>query len=94
VRALYALEGPSPRDLDQHDIEYEVERLLLDIEEDRLTQRSDYTQDALGEAERAGDRASIDRLLLELRQLNETRRSLDRRRDQTRYLTRQLAGRT
>ncbi len=94
VRALYALEGPSPRDLDQHDIEYEIERLLLDIEDDRLTQRSDYTQDALGEAERAGDRPAIDRLLLELRQLNETRRSLDRRRDQTRYLTRQLAGRT
>jgi hypothetical protein len=36
----------------------------------------------------------MDRLLLELRQLNEARKSLDRRRDQTRYLTRQLAGRT
>jgi DNA primase len=94
ARALYALDGPSPRDLDQGDVDYEIERLLLDLEEDRLEQRRDFTQEALGEAERAGDRETMDRLLLELRQLNEARKSLDRRRDQTRYLTRQLAGRT
>jgi DNA primase len=93
-RALYALDGPSPRDLDEGDVDYEIERLLLDLEEDRLDQRRDFTQEALGEAEREGDRESLDRLLLELRQLNESRKSLDRRRDQTRYLTRQLAGRT
>ena len=93
VRALYALDGPSPRDLDQHDVDYVIDNLLLDLEEDRLSHRTEFTQDALGEAERDGDRPSIDRLLLELRQLNESRRSLDRRRDQTRYLTRQLAGR-
>jgi hypothetical protein len=75
-------------------VDYEIERLLLDLEEDRLEQRRDFTQEALGEAERAGDRETMDRLLLELRQLNESRKSLDRRRDQTRYLTRQLAGRT
>ncbi len=93
VRALYALDGPSPRDLDQGDVDYVIDNLLLDLEEDRLSHRTEFTQDALGEAERDGDRPSIDRLLLELRQLNESRRSLDRRRDQTRYLTRQLAGR-
>jgi DNA primase len=92
--ALYALDGPSPRELDQGDVDYEFERLLLDLEEDGLEQRHDYTQEALAEAERAADRVSVDRLLLELRLLNEARRSLDRRRDQTRYLGRQLAGRT
>ncbi|HEY0444397.1 MAG TPA: CHC2 zinc finger domain-containing protein [Candidatus Limnocylindrales bacterium] len=93
ARALYALDGPSPRDLDQRDIDYEVERLLLDLEEDRFEQRRDFTQEALGEAERAGDRETIDRLLGELRLLNETRRSLDRRRDDTRYFNRPLASR-
>jgi DNA primase len=92
--ALYALDGPSPRELPQSDIDYEIERLLLDLEEDGLEQRRDYTQEALAEAERAADRETVDRLLLELRLLNENRRSLDRRRDQTRYLGRQLAGRT
>ena len=94
VRALYALDGPSPRDLDRPEVDYEIERLLLDLEEDGLEQRHDYTQEALAEAERAADRPTVDRLLLELRLLNEARRSLDRRRDQTRYLGRQLAGRT
>jgi DNA primase len=94
VRALYAMDGPSPHDLDQADVDYEIERLLLDLEEDGLEQRHDYTQEALAEAERAADRPTVDRLLLELRLLNEKRRSLDRRRDQTRYLGRQLAGRT
>jgi DNA primase len=94
VRALYAMDGPSPHDLDQADVDYEIERLLLDLEEDGLEQRHDYTQEALAEAERAADRPTVDRLLLELRFLNEARRSLDRRRDQTRYLGRQLAGRT
>jgi DNA primase len=92
--ALYALDGPSPRELDQKDVDYEIERLLLDLEEDGLEQRHDYTQEALAEAERAADREAADRLLLELRLLNDQRRSLDRRRDQTRYLGRQLAGRT
>jgi hypothetical protein len=38
------------------------------------------------EAERAGDRDAIGRLMLERRQINEMRLSLDRRRDQTRLL--------
>ena len=91
ARALYAMDGPSSRDLQQSDVDYEIERLLLDLEEDQLSQRTEFTQEALGEAEREADRPAIDRLLLDLRQLNETRRSLDRRRDQTRYFSRQLA---
>jgi hypothetical protein len=94
ARALYALDGPSPRDLDQDDVEYVIDNLLLDLEEDGLDQRAEFTRNALADAERAADRESIDRLLLELRQLNERRRSLDRRRDQTRYLARQVAART
>jgi DNA primase len=91
ARALYAIDTPSPRDLDEDDVEYEVERLLLDIEEDQLTQRAEFTQDALAEAERNHDRPTIDQLLLEVRQVHEARRSLDRRRDQTRKFTRELA---
>ena len=91
ARALYAMDGPSSRDLQQSDVDYEIERLLLDLEEDQLSQRTEFTQEALGEAERDADRPAIDRLLLDLRQLNETRRSLDRRREQTRYFARQLA---
>ena len=49
-------------------------------------ERSDYNEAAQGEAERAGDRDAIGRLMLERRQINEARRSLDRRRDQTRLL--------
>jgi hypothetical protein len=91
ARALYAIDSPSPRDLDQDDVDYEVERLLLDLEEDQLAQRAEFTQDALAEAERNHDRPAIDRLLLEVRQVHEARRSLDRRRDQTRKFTRELA---
>jgi hypothetical protein len=91
ARALYAIDSPSPRDLDQDDVDYEIDRLLLDIEEDQLTQRAEFTQDALAEAERNHDRPAIDRLVLEVRQVHEARRSLDRRRDQTRKFTRELA---
>jgi DNA primase len=86
ARALYAKAGPDPRTLDAARLEYEVERLLLELEDDRLRERSDYNEAAQGEAERAGDADAIDRLLLERRQINEARRSLDRRRDQTRLL--------
>ena len=93
ARALYALDGPSPRDLDDHDVGYQIENLLLDLEVDRLEQRSEFSRNALAEAERSGDRPLIDQLLGELRLMNESRRSLDRRRDQTRYLARQLVAR-
>lgn len=86
ARALYAKSGPDARGLDPAHLDYEITRLLLELEDDQLRERSDYNEAAQGEAERAGDRESIDRLMLERRQINEARLSLDRRRDQTRLL--------
>jgi DNA primase len=84
ARALYAKSGPDPRTLDAHHLDYEINRLLLELEDDRLRERSEYNEAAQGEAERAGDAEATARLELEGRQINEARRSLDRRRDQTR----------
>jgi DNA primase len=84
ARALYAKSGPDPRSLDARHLDYEIDRLLLELEDDRLRERSEYNEAAQGEAERAGDAEAIARLELEGRQINEARRSLDRRRDQTR----------
>ncbi len=67
--------------------------MLHDLAFHSIDPRAVYPGDAHPEAVGGGPRPAIDRLLLELRQLNEGRRSIDRRRDQTRYLTRQLAGR-
>ena len=78
--------GPDARGLDPAHLDYEVTRLLLELEDDQLRDRSDYNEAAQGEAERAGDREAIARLMLERRQINEARLSLDRRRDQTRLL--------
>ena len=86
ARALYAKEGPDARGLDPAHLDYEITRLLLDLEDDQLRERSDYNEAAQGEAERADDRDAISRLMLERRQINEARLSLDRRRDQTRLL--------
>jgi DNA primase len=86
ARALYAKPGPDPRELEPQQLDYEVTRLLIELEDDVLRERSDYNEAAQGEAERAGDRDAIARLLLERRQINESRLSLDRRRDQTRLL--------
>jgi DNA primase len=92
ARALYAKPGPDPRSLDPRQLAYEVTRLLLELEDDQLRERSDYNEAATAEAERAGDTDSIARLLLERRQINEARRSLDRRRDDTRLLARPIAA--
>ena len=86
ARALYAKPGPGARELDPARLDYEVSRLLIELEDDSLRERSDYNEAAQGEAERAGDREAIGRLMLERRQINEMRLSLDRRRDQTRLL--------
>jgi DNA primase len=86
ARALYAKPGPDPRELESQQLDYEITRLLIELEDDVLRERSDYNEAAQGEAERAGDREAIGRLLLERRQINEARLSLDRRRDQTRLL--------
>ncbi len=86
ARALVAKPGPDPRGLDASQLDYEVSRLQLELEHDVLHERSDYNEAAQGEAERAGDREASARLMLERRQINEARLSLDRRRDQTRLL--------
>jgi len=87
ARALVASPGPDLRELAPSEVDYEVTRLLIEIEDDLLRERSDYNEAAQGEAERAADREAIERLMLERRQINEMRLSLDRRRDQTRLLT-------
>ena len=92
ARALYAKAGPEPRTLTARQLAYEVTRLLLELEDDRLRERSDYNEAATAEAERANDTESIARLTLERRQINEARRSLDRRRDETRMLARPVVA--
>ena len=92
ARALYAKGGPDPRGLEPRQLAYEIVRLLLELEDDQLRERSDYNEAAQAEAERDGDTDSIERLLLERRQINEARRSLDRRRDETRLLARPEAA--
>ncbi len=86
AQAVLAQDRPAPE-------AREIDRLLLDLEDDRVRERSDYNESALAEAERAGDKASIDRLLAERRLINDTRRSIDRRREDTRLLARPVAGR-
>ncbi len=85
AQAVIAMPSPDPDPR-------EVNGLLLDLEQMQLRARSDYNESALSEAERAGDREAVDRLQLERRQINEARRSLDRRRDQTRLLARPAAA--
>jgi DNA primase len=92
ARALYAKAGPDPRMLEPRQLAYEITRLLLELEDDQLRARSDYNEAAQAEAERDGDADSIERLLLERRQINEARRSLDRRRDETRLLARPVTA--
>ena len=67
--------------------------LTIDLEERSLDERADYIGSALAEAEQArpddtAARESIDQLLRESQALNEQRKSLHRRRDQTRLLAR------
>jgi DNA primase len=85
AQAVIAMQRPDPDPR-------EVNGLLLDLEQMQLRARSDYNESALSEAERAGDEQAVERLQLERRQINEARRSLDRRRDQTRLLARPEAA--
>ncbi|HET9757814.1 MAG TPA: DNA primase [Candidatus Limnocylindrales bacterium] len=81
AHALLALQRPIPE-------AREVARLLLDLEDDLVRERSEFNESALAEAERAADIEMIERLLLERRHINETRKSIDRRREDTRLLAR------
>ena len=87
-QAVASRPGPNPRELTDHSLTYEIERLILELDDVDWQDRSAWNRDAMGEAERDNDREAIDRLSLERRLLNEQRRSLDRRRDQTRLLAR------
>jgi DNA primase catalytic core len=93
AQAVIARRDPNPRELSEADLAYELDRLTIDLEERSLDERADYIASALAEAEQArpGDaaaREAIDQLLRESQALNDQRKSLHRRRDQTRLLTR------
>jgi DNA primase len=85
AQAVMAVQKPLPE-------AREVGRLLLDMELGQLRERSDFLEAAFAEAERARDTESIERLQLEIRLVNETRRSIDRRREDTRLLARPTAA--
>jgi DNA primase len=87
-QALISRPGPNPRDLGDRSLAYEIEALTLELDDAEWQERSAYNRDATAEAERDGDSTIVQRLLLERRLLNEQRRSLDKRRDQTRLLSR------
>src|SRR6185503_11936386 len=88
AQAVVARRDPNPRSLSEADLAYEVERLTIDLEERSLDERADYIASALAEAEQSADRPSIDQLLRESQAMNEQRKSLHRRRDQTHLLSR------
>jgi DNA primase len=85
AQAAMAIQKPPPE-------AREVAGLLLDIEDDGIRERSEYLETALAEAERTGDASTVDRLQREQRQINESRRSIDRRREQTRLLARPVVA--
>lgn len=87
AQALVARRDPNPRELSQEELVYEVDRLVIDLEERALDERSEFTQNALAEAEQSGDADVLGQLLRESQAINDQRRSLHRRRDQTRLLT-------
>jgi hypothetical protein len=85
AQAAMAIQKPPPE-------AREVAGLLLDIEDDGIRERSEYLETALAEAERTGDASTVDRLQREQRKNNESRRSIDRRREQTRLLARPVVA--
>jgi len=87
AQAVIARREPNPRALSEADLRYELERLTIDLEERSLDERADYIASALAEAEQAADRAAIDQLLRESQAMNEQRKSLHLRRNQTHLLT-------
>ncbi len=91
--AVYARPGPDPADLSTARIAYQVENLLLDLEADRIEERNQYNLAEQADAERLGDQELMERLLNQQRQINEERRSLDRRREQARLFSRPVAAR-
>ena len=91
--ALYAQGGPDPRDLPEGRVRYAIDACLLGLEADRIEARSEWNLAEQGDAERRGDTDAMQRLLAQEREINEERRSLDRRRDQARLLARPSGSR-
>ena len=97
AQAVIARRDPNPRDLSEAELAYELERLTIDLEERSLDERADYIASALAEAEgsrpedgpdRDSVRETIGQLMRESQALNDQRKSLHRRRDQTHLLSR------
>ncbi len=86
--ALYAKRGPDVTALSADRLAYTVTNALLDLEAERIRERSEFNRAAQADAELRGDRDAITALLAQEREINEERRSLDRRREQARLLAR------
>ena len=84
--ALYAERGPDPNELDDNRVRIGVDQCLLALEADRLEEEIRYNAGELTEAQAAADPQGVARLLEVQRNLNEARRSLDRRRQDTSLL--------
>jgi DNA primase len=68
-----------------------IGQCLLRLELDRLEERDRWTRVELAEAERAGDRAAVDRHMTEISHHNESRRALHRRLEQASLLAKPVA---
>jgi len=99
--ALYASRGPIPGLGDGPDegvldlalVDQGVDQCLLRLELDRLDEQGEYTRGELADAEQRGDADAIARSMDDERRLNEARRSLHRRIDQSSLLARTTGGR-
>ena len=78
--ALYAERGPDPNELAAARVSIGVDQCLLALEADRLEDEIRFNAGELAEAHAAADTLAEARLLEMQRNLNEARRSLDRRR--------------
>jgi DNA primase len=85
--ALYAERGPSPNDLDVKRVRIGVDQCLLALEADRLEEEIRFNSGEIVEAQATGNLPEVARLLEIQRHLNESRRSLDRRKQDTSLLT-------
>ena len=86
VVALYAERGPDPNELAGDRVRIGVDQCLLALEADRLEEEIRFNAGELTEAHAAADSQAVTRLLELQRNLNEARRSLDRRRQDTSLL--------
>jgi hypothetical protein len=86
VVALYAERGPDPNELAGDRVRIGVDQCLLALEADRLEDEIRFNAGELVEAQAAADTQAVARLLELQRNLNEARRSLDRRKQDTSLL--------